>query len=235
MNDERTGQGFTRRRALQISAAAAVVAGAGPVLGGEAAAQAAPGLPAGPAAGGFARPGAAVRPRFRWWWPDGLVDPAEIRREIDQIADAGFGGAEIVAVHHSIRDKSVLDPAGHGWATPAWNAGVEAALDQAARRGVTVDLTIGPAWPAAVPTITPDDEAAVQELAYGTVPVAGGATHDGPVPEPVTAPEDGVTRRHLVAVHAVRTAAANTTRKETGLDPASFTDLTPKVAGERIT
>ncbi|GGQ30268.1 hypothetical protein BKA00_002818 [Actinomadura coerulea] len=235
MNDERTGQGFTRRRVLQIGTAAAVAAGAGPVLGGEAAAQAAPGLPAGPAAGGFARPGAAARPRFRWWWPDGLVDPAEIRREVDQIADAGFGGAEIVAVHHSIRDKSVLDPAGHGWGTPAWNAGVEAALDQAARRGVTVDLTIGPAWPAAVPTITPDDEAAVQELAYGTVAVAGGATHDGPVPEPVTAPEGGVTKRHLVAVHAVRTAAANSTRKETGLDPASFTDLTAEAAGERIT
>lgn len=172
-----------------------------------------------------------MRPRFRWWWPDGLVDPAEIRREIDQIAAAGFGGAEIVAVHHSIRDKSVLDPAGHGWGTPAWNAGVEAALDQAARRGITVDLTIGPAWPAAVPTITADDEAAVQELAYGTVSVAGGSTHDGPLPDPVAAPGDGVTERHLVAVHAVRIDAANGTRKETGLDPASFTDLTGSVAG----
>lgn len=234
MND-RNGQGISRRRALQLGTAAAVAAGAAPVLGGAPAAQAAPRPTAGPGAGGFARPGAAVRPRFRWWWPDGLVDPAEIRREIDQIAAAGFGGAEIVAVHHSIRDKSVLDPAGHGWGTPAWNAGVEAALDQAARRGVTVDLTIGPAWPAAVPTITPDDEAAVQELAYGTAAVAGGATHDGPLPEPVAAPEDGVTKRHLVAVHAVRTDPANATRKETGLDPASFTDLTGRVAGERIT
>ncbi|QKW37235.1 alpha-L-rhamnosidase [Actinomadura sp. NAK00032] len=234
MND-RNGQGISRRRALQLGTAAAVAAGAAPVLGGAPAAQAAPRPAAGPGAAGFARPGAAVRPRFRWWWPDGLVDPAEIRREIDQIAAAGFGGAEIVAVHHSIRDKSVLDPAGHGWGTPAWNAGVEAALDQAARRGITVDLTIGPAWPAAVPTITPDDEAAVQELAYGTVAVAGGGTHDGPLPEPVAAPEDGVTKRHLVAVHAVRTDPANATRKETGLDPASFTDLTARAAGERIT
>ncbi|WP_433472734.1 glycosyl hydrolase [Spirillospora sp. CA-142024] len=234
MNDDRNGQGFTRRRVLQIGTAAAAVAAAAPALGGEAAAQAAPGPTPGPG-GGFARPGAAVRPRFRWWWPDGLVDPAEIRREIDQIAAAGFGGAEIVAVHHSIRDKSVLDPEGHGWGTPAWNAGVEAALDQAARRGVTVDLTIGPAWPAAVPTITPDDEAAVQELAYGTATVAGGATHDGPVPEPVAAPEAAVTKRQLVAVHAVRIDTANATRKETGLAPASFTDLTAKAAGERIT
>lgn len=111
MNDDLTGQGVTRRRVLGAGATAAVVAAAAPALGGRAAAQAAPR----PGGGGFARPGAAVRPRFRWWWPDGLVDPAEIRREIDQIAAAGFGGAEIVAVHHSIRDKSVLDPAGHGW------------------------------------------------------------------------------------------------------------------------
>ncbi|SFN65788.1 hypothetical protein SAMN04489713_102711 [Actinomadura madurae] len=231
MNEDLIGQGVTRRRVLQAGTAAAAVAAAAPALGGRAAAQAAPR----PGGGGFARPGAAVRPRFRWWWPDGLVDPAEIRREIDQIAAAGFGGAEIVAVHHSIRDKSVLDPAGHGWGTPAWNAGVEAALDQAVRRGITVDLTIGPAWPAAVPTIAADDEAAVQELAYGTVAVAGGSTHDGPLPDPVAAPGDGVIERHLVAVHAVRIDAANGTRKETGLDPASFTDLTGSVAGERIT
>ncbi|MEV4470777.1 hypothetical protein [Nonomuraea sp. NPDC049504] len=101
----------------------------------------------------------------RWWWPDAHVTPSEIRREVDQLADAGFGGAEIAAVHHSISDKSVLDPAKHGWGTPAWNAAVEAALDQAARRGVTIDLTIGPSWPAAVPTITPESEAACKELA----------------------------------------------------------------------
>lgn len=71
----------------------------------------------------FATSPRSVRPKFRWWWPDGLVDPAEIAREIDQIADAGFGGAEIAAVHHSIKDKSVLDTAHHGWgSTPGATA-----------------------------------------------------------------------------------------------------------------
>ncbi|GAA3960083.1 glycosyl hydrolase [Actinomadura viridis] len=237
MNDDRDEQGgVSRRHVLQIGTAAgagAVLASALP-LGGPAVADAAPGQ-AGPlAADGFARPAAAVRPRFRWWWPDAHVTPAEIRREIDQIADAGFGGAEIVALHHSIRDKSVLDPENHGWGTPAWNAGVEAALDQARKRGITVDLTIGPAWPAAVPTLTPDSPAAVQELAYGSVTLAGGAAHDGPVPEPVAAPEHGVTRRDLVAVHAVRIDTANSTRKETGLARDSLQDLTARVRDGRI-
>ncbi|WP_225993087.1 glycosyl hydrolase [Actinomadura rudentiformis] len=223
---------LSRRRVLQIGTAAGAGALLAPALPGQGlAAQALPAqagartfAPAGPI-----RPGAVFRPRFRWWWPDGLVDPREIRREIDQIADAGFGGAEIVAVHHSIRDKSVLDPAGHGWGGSAWNAGVEAALDQAKRRGITVDLTIGPAWPAAVPTLTPDSPAAIHKLAYGTVTVTAGQTYNGPVPEPVSAPAAGVTARRLEAVHAVRIDTANSTRKETGLSRTSWQDLTVQV------
>ncbi|MET7336513.1 glycosyl hydrolase [Nonomuraea sp. NPDC005650] len=171
-----------------------------------------------PGAGWFARPRRAVRPMVRWWWPDAHVDPAELRREVDRLADAGFGGAEIAAVHHSIRDKSLLDPAGHGWGTPAWNAAVEAALDQAARRGLTVDLTIGPSWPAAVPTITPEHPATVKELAHGSVAVAAGATYAGEAPPPAVA---GRPARTPLLVQAARLDPANSTRKETGLDPAS--------------
>lgn len=183
-----------------------------------------------PSAGWFAEPGAAARPMVRWWWPDALVDPAEIRREVDQLADAGFGGAEIAAVHHSIADKSVLDPEGHGWGTPAWNAAVAAALDQAARRGLTIDLTIGPAWPAAVPTITPESEAACKELAYGSVAVAGGTTYRGPVPPPAV---PGRAARTLLLVQAARVEPAHSTRDETGLDPASL--RTVPVDGETVT
>ncbi|MGN9841084.1 glycosyl hydrolase [Nonomuraea sp. H19] len=177
---------------------------------------------AAPDASWFARPRRSARPMVRWWWPDAHVDPAEIRREIDQLAAAGFGGAEIAAVHHSIRDKSVLDPAGHGWGTPAWNTAVEAALDQAARRGLTIDLTIGPSWPAAVPTITPDSEAAVKELAHGSVTVAGGTTYAGEVPPPAV---PGHPVRKLLLVQAARIEPAHSTRDETGLDPASVVEV----------
>ncbi|MGW3345678.1 glycosyl hydrolase [Nonomuraea rubra] len=179
---------------------------------------------AAPSAAWFARPRREVRPMVRWWWPDAHVDPAEIRREVDQLADAGFGGAEIAAVHHSIRDKSVLDPAGHGWGTPAWNTAVEAALDQAARRGLTIDLTIGPAWPAAVPTITPAGPASAKELAHGSVTVPAGTTYSGPVPPPVI--PTGEPGSELLLVQAARLDAAHSTRDETGLDPASLRTVT---------
>ncbi|MEV4115719.1 glycosyl hydrolase [Nonomuraea sp. NPDC049695] len=190
---------------------------------GTAAPLALTGSPASAASAGavwFARPRRAVRPMVRWWWPDAHVDPAEVRREVDQLADAGFGGAEIAAVHHSVRDKSVLDPAGHGWGTPAWNAAVEAALDQAARRGLAIDLTIGPSWPAAVPTITPESPAAAKELAHGSVTVTAGATYAGEAPPPAV---DGPPARTLLLVQAARIDSTNSTRKETGLDPGSVT------------
>ncbi|MFB8773885.1 glycosyl hydrolase [Streptomyces broussonetiae] len=188
-----------------------------------------------PGADWFANPPRSVRPKFRWWWPDGLVDADEITREIDQIADAGFGGVEIAAVHHSVKDKSVLDTARHGWGSRPWRDGVEAALRRAARRGVTVDLTLGPSWPVAVPGLTPDDEQAAQELMYGRVAVTPGATYEGPVPPPAHAPAPGVTRQRLLAVQAARVDTANSTRKETGLDPASVRDLTATVTDGKLT
>ncbi|WP_030988352.1 glycosyl hydrolase [Streptomyces sp. NRRL WC-3744] len=219
--------GMSRRTVLTVALAAGTVAAIGTVSTGAAALPAAGS--AGPAADWFARPPRSVRPKFRWWWPDGLVDPDEIAREIDQIADAGFGGAEIAAVHHSVKNKSLLDTEHHGWGSAPWRAGVEAALSRAARRGLTVDLTLGPSWPVAVPGVTPDDEAAAQELVHGRVTVTGGAEYQGPVPPPVHAAAAGVTRRSLLAVQAARINPAHSTRKETGLDLDSVRDLTSSV------
>ncbi|MCX4853176.1 glycosyl hydrolase [Streptomyces canus] len=209
---------------LTAGAALALGVGASPAVAGT-----------GGAADWFAAPARSVRPRFRWWWPDGLVDPDEIAREIDQIADAGFGGVEIAAVHHSIKDKSVLDTAHHGWGSRAWRDGVEAALRRAARRGLTVDLTLGPSWPVAVPGLTPDDDAAAKELAHGRAPLTGGSTYQGPVPPPVHAAAAGVTRQQLLAVQAARVEPAHSTRRETGLDADSVQDLTATVTDGTLT
>ncbi|MER7973291.1 glycosyl hydrolase [Streptomyces sp. NPDC096080] len=221
--------GTTRRTVLTagLTGAAAITFAAGPAA---AVARALPASASRPlTAAWFARPAAQVRPKFRWWWPDGLVDPVEIAREIDQIADAGFGGMEIAAVHHSVKDKSVLDPEHHGWGSRPWRDGVEAALRRAARRGVTIDLTVGPSWPAAVPGLSPDDPAAAQELVLGRVALTGGTAYRGPVPAPGHDPAAGVSRQRLIAVQAARVDTANSTRKETGLDAATVRDLTRSV------
>src|SRR3954452_9537999 len=85
----------------------------------------------------FAQPARAVQPKFRWWWPNALVDTNEIKAEIDQMADPGFGDAEITDVHHSV--SSVLDPAGHGWCTPAWVDAITAAMQESKAKVMIID------------------------------------------------------------------------------------------------
>lgn len=243
--DATTGQAgpgaLSRRRLIQLGA----VTGAGAVAAAAADSAAAHGLghhahhghgPGGHAAswqprgGRFASPPREVQPKFRWWWPHGYVDPKEIQREIDQIADAGFGGVEISDVHHSV--KTPLDPDHTGWGTPAWTTAVEAALKQAKKRGLQVDLLAGPSWPAASPDITPDSPGAVKEVAHGLVTLAAGQTYDGPIPEPVVAPAQGVIERKLLRVEAAKVVAGRVlTRRPVGIVRATLTDLTSAVTG----
>ncbi|MGO4421793.1 family 78 glycoside hydrolase catalytic domain, partial [Streptomyces sp. MCAF7] len=219
----RDNSGGPRRRTLLGLTAAAGAAAVLPTTVTTAAARGTAPRPGFAAA--FALPSRAVRPKFRWWWPDGLVDPAELAREVDQIADAGFGGVEIAAVTHSLSEP--IDAERYGWGTAAWVAGLESALRQADRRGLTVDVTIGPAWPAAVPTVTPDSEAAASELAHGLNTFQG--SYAGPVPPPVVPAAEGVTDRRLLWVQAARIGAAAAAPAPLQLDLDSVTDLTALV------
>jgi hypothetical protein len=227
-SDLPTTTGPSRRHVLQVSAAASLGL------------LAAPALPAGTAVATgsrasverrFAQPPAAAGARFRWWWPNGHVTPDEIAREVRQVADAGFGGLEVADVHHSIR--SGLDPAGQGWATAPWIAGLDAALTQAAREGITIDVTAGPSWPAAVPTVQPDSPVACKELVHGVVTVAAGETYDAVLPAPAVKAHVEGTPTTLVRVQAVRLVTPST--RESVLEEASLVDLTDQVAGDRIT
>lgn len=184
----------------------------------------------------FAEPGTATAAGFRWWWPHGLVDPVQIAREVDQVADAGFGVLEVADVTHSLRARNIsIDVGSHGWGTVPWVAGVKAALSRAAERDVRIDITVGPSWPAAVSTITPDDDAACTELAHGLANLAAGATYDGPVPEAVLHAEGAVTKQTLVALQAHRYTPSTNTRVLPQVDPDSYVDLLDRVVGGRIT
>lgn len=221
------------RRALFGAAAATL--GAAAVVG--ATGTAAPAAAAGTGFPGdlaklFRKPGTGSAAGFRWWWPHGLVDPVEVAREVDQVADAGFGVLEVAVVTHSLRARGIeIDVAKHGWGSPTWVAGVKAALARAADRDVRVDITVGPSWPAAVPTITPEDDAACNELAFGQVDVPAGQAFDAELPKP--GGEAHSTRAELVTVQAHRVTAR--TSSITTIDPDSYVDLAGSVSGTRLT
>lgn len=242
MNDSQPLARLDRRTlfgaaAATLGAAAVASAAAGAMAPANAAAPAA--LPK-DFAQAFRKPSSATAAGFRWWWPHGLVDPVEIAREVDQVADAGFGSLEIADVTHSLRARNIdIDVTSHGWGTAPWIAGVKAALRQGAKRDVRIDVTVGPSWPAAVSTITPDDDAACTELVHGVVEVAAGTTYDGELPEPVVEAASSVTEKTLVTVQAHRIAGYEIDSRgrlnSTTLDPASYVDLTSTVTDGHVT
>lgn len=61
----------------------------------------------------FALPEPAQRPMFRWWWPGGAIEFDQIEREVNAMADAGFGGFEIADVRDGTRVP--MDPKVYGW------------------------------------------------------------------------------------------------------------------------
>ncbi|TPD60620.1 hypothetical protein FIV46_07785 [Emcibacter nanhaiensis] len=219
--------GFSRRNFMKLSSASLLALG--------------PFVPRAPSANG-ASPVSSVkgmpvfqRPRLRWWWPGGYIEPSQIEKEVRQMAAAGFGGFEIADVRDGVTVS--MDPEIYGWGSPRWIAGVEQALETAVELDMKVDLTIGAHWPTGVPGVTPDDEAAAKEIVHGAAIVSGGDKYSGSLPQSGTVPagveQTGIPATvtpELIAVQAYKELRTN----EQGvvlLESSSLIDLTDAVRG----
>lgn len=174
-----------------------------------------------------ADPGALVdvpstyRPKMRWWWPKGDLDHDEIRRELDTIRKAGFGGVEQVLL------TNALD-----WESPAFRRATAAAVQHANKIGLQFDVTAGPAWPVSGPSVDdPAKNLSMQDLHYGALDLVGPSTYTGPVPDRSPNPAEQ-TQRTLVAVTAAKVVSR--TADEVILDPDTAIDLTSTATGDTI-
>lgn len=184
---------------------------------------------------GFANPATHYRPYIRWWWPHGLVEIDEVRNEVSQIAHAGFGGIEIQDAHHSIPTGTDLDTETHGWGSQPWIDAVMASLEIANSRSLVHDTAFGPAWPAGVPSIVPDDTAAAKEVALGKTFVTK-QTYNGSVPAPHLEAASNVHEETILAVQAWRVSdTSSSTANPVYLDRETVIDLTNKVMDGKIT
>ncbi|PWN00284.1 MAG: hypothetical protein DBX37_02325 [Massilioclostridium sp.] len=158
-----------------------------------------------------------AKSRIRYWVPQAAMDDSDIKKDIKNIADMGYGEIEVVAI-------TVFGNIGeeNSWGTDNWNHKMKTVLQAAKEYGITVDFTNGPAWPIAMPNISSaDDEAALYEMTYGVVDVPGGTTYQGIVPERTTIRQEGTTK--LNAVLAYQKTADKT------IDFNSRIDLTDQV------
>ncbi len=115
---------------------------------------------------------------MRWWWPGNDVADAELRREINVLDRAGFGGAEIQAFNKGFANDNFSAAQMqriNSFASPSFFRHVGVAAEEARNRGMFVDYTFGSGWPfGGGDAITP--ELASIELRSTHLSVVGPAT-----------------------------------------------------------
>ncbi|TDD87811.1 hypothetical protein E1293_07315 [Actinomadura darangshiensis] len=183
--------------------------------------------------GTFADPPASVRPKYRWWQPLAYTDDKELGRELDQIKRAGGGGAEVAPF--SVEGTGNNTPEflkTYGWGTPLWAQKTRTMLAEAKAKGLGLDFTIGPRWPATVPTVDDvNDPSAQQQVVFSHEFHKGGTSRSGELPVNFdTAPPAGAKRTLIAALVAkCSDAGCASSSGPRMLDRASVTDVTSKV------
>ena len=174
----------------------------------------------------------ADRPKWRWWWPSGTVDNAELDRELQSMKAAGFGGVEQTLL------RSPDD-----WWSPAFHAAIKHAIETATSLGLTFDTTLGPEWPISSKAVDDISKGlSMQEAIFSSIDLVGPSTYTGPLPQ---LDDGGLTRRTLVAATAAKPVnqadlgivnpLEGTATSPVTLDPTTAVDLTPKVRGGTLT
>ncbi len=168
----------------------------------------------------FQSPTKKTQANIRYWLKGAAVDEELVAADMKSIAEAGFSTVEVINKGGSSKDLSE-----YGWGTEEWQKASEIIIEQAELNGLSVDFTIGPTWPAAIPTLDVNDEAASQQLVYSVLEISasdfseaeGMITFDCEVPE---GPESE-TAQILVAVVFARLTGETRTDNGVFYSPGS--------------
>lgn len=126
--------------------------------------------------GSFLEPTKHSRPLVRWWWPGVDVEEEQLLRELAEIDEQGFGGAEIQTLapgmpRHLHRDRERYEKV-HRFMQPYYYEMVGAVLDEARKRNLAINLAVSSGWPTGGNYVK--NEEAQQNLLVGYAAVMGG-------------------------------------------------------------
>lgn len=134
----------------------------------------------------IADPPRTSMPWVRWWWPGNDVNPDELARELEELHDANFGGAEVQAFSSGVDPVIGKDSALHNRVyavdTPQYLASVRSALASAQRLGLQVDLSDYSGWPGGSPAVAAKD--GVQNIIWSQASFRGGKHIEIDIPRP---------------------------------------------------
>ena len=99
-----------------------------------------------PLRAGFLNPPPEARTRAYWWWLNGNVTKASIKRDLDEMAAKGFGGAVIVDAGGAEQRGNAQVPHGPTFASPAWRELFRYTIVEAKRVGIELSLNIQSGW-----------------------------------------------------------------------------------------
>ena len=136
----------------------------------------------------FRDPPMSVRPLIRWWWPGGAVEVPELARELQSMRGAGLGGVEIQSFAVGLPPD--VTPQVFTYGSPEWYDRVSFVLRHASTLGMTVDLTLGSAWPSGGAHIDASDS--LQQLLLSVETIDGPVRYERPPP--------GVDRTRILCV-----------------------------------
>jgi hypothetical protein len=142
-----------------------------PLAAGAALAIAPPAAAPTPLEEGWRRPPNEAKLRAYWWWLNGNVDRASITRDLEEMADKGFGGAIITDAGGAEQRGNDPVPAGPPFASPDWRALFLHALREADRLDLELSLSIQSGWNLGGPTVVAAD--AVKRIVWSEAVARG--------------------------------------------------------------
>ncbi len=143
----------------------------------------------------FKNPPKHARPMVRWWWTGLDVEKEELVTEVRELDEVGFLGAEIqVFMIGSPMDLETKDKEravrAHRFMQPYYYEMIKAVLDEASKRGMIMDLTIGSSWPAGGVHISIQDSMKV--LLVGQKTINGPLAYSDKIPNYIRPPKQGL-------------------------------------------
>lgn len=133
------------------------------------------------------QPPKSAYPWTRWWWPGGDVDVATLIKQLHELDEANFGGAEVqpfLSGAMAVKDAAVMNRV-YDFDKPPYYAALRNLLGAADEIGWQLDLTHFSGWPPGGPEINLEDS--LTDLVYAEATVSGGAV-DIKLPRPKAGP-----------------------------------------------